>query len=138
MTGAVQLDLVPQRPRWASTWGSLTDGERVAQRTRWVEQLSPVVHAMAVRRGVEGITASDVISEAIVLGIFWGETSFIERYPRVYAWVGPWLAHLARRGRLTPKTVANPGGRPVQVTRKSERGASHANRNAIYLAPEVA
>lgn len=141
MTAAVQLELSPvppPKPAWAVSWGSLTDAARRQQRERWVELLTPIMRSLAKRRGVEGITASEVVSAGITAGVLWGETSFIERYPRVYAWVGPWLAQVARRGGLAPKVVSVPGGGQLQVTRRSEREASHSNRNAVYLDPEFA
>lgn len=141
MSAAVQLELdpvPPVAPSWATSWGSLTDAARRQQRERWIELLTPIMRSLAKRRGAEGITASEVVSAGITLGVLWGEASFIERYPRVYAWVGPWLAQVARRGGLAPKVVEVPGGGQVHVQRKSERGASHRNRNGIYLDPEFA
>lgn len=137
MTAAAQLDMLPESPGWARSWGSLTAQQRAGQRMRWIELMTPRVRRLAEKAGPEGITASDVISDAIVVGIFWGEAAFIERYPRVYAWVGPWLAQLARVGRLQPMLVPLSGGGQLHVTRKSERGASHRNRNAVYLLPGV-
>jgi hypothetical protein len=134
---AVQLDLAPEKPAWARTWGTLTERQRREQRTRWIDLLTPITIALAKRRGPEGITASEVTSEAILCGYLWGEAAFFERYPRVYAWIGPWLGQLARRGHLVPKVIPIPGGQ-LQVSRKSERGASHRNRNAVYLHPEFA
>jgi hypothetical protein len=131
----IQLDTAPA---WTRTWGSLSFAERRRERERLAERLTPIMRALAKRRGPEGITASEVIAEAIVAGVLWGEPTFIESYPRVYAWIGPWLAQLARRGSLVPKLVELPGGGQLHVTRIAERGASHRNRNAVYLDPGAA
>lgn len=125
-------------PAWAQAWGSLTDDQRAAQRERWKELLLPVVRELVVRRGPEGIIAGDVIAEGIVRGVLWGERTFLKNHPRVYAWVGQWLARLAFDGEIAEKTIALPGGGRLHVTRKSERSLSHGNPGGVFVALEFA
>lgn len=138
MSAAVQMELVPVAPLWATTWGTLTDRQRAEHRRRWIERLTPVMRQLAKRHRSEGITASEVLTEGIIAGVLWGEDAFIERYPRVYAWIGPWLSKVAREGKLVPRMIDIPGGGKVQLTRASTRDGSHSNRNAVYLDPEYA
>jgi hypothetical protein len=109
--------------------------ERKRDRDRLKERLLPVVLELARRRGGEGITASEVLAEALVLGIV---TPAPATDPRRHAWIGPWLAVLAKGGQLAPKTVRLPDGGTLHVTRKSQRHGSHANKNDVYLHPAVA
>lgn len=128
----------PGVPAWAQSWGSLTDDQRAAQRERWKELLRPVVLELVAKRGPEGIIAGDVIAEGIVRGLLWGERTFLQDHPRVYAWVGPWLASLAAQGTIAPLTVRLPNGSTLQVTRKSERSLSHGNPGGVFVALEYA
>lgn len=128
----------PSVPAWATTWSSLTDDQRKAQRERWKELLRPIVRALVRRRGPEGIIAGDVIAEGITGGILWGERSFVTKYPRVYAWVGPWLGQLAAEGVIAAKTEALASGRRIQVTRRSDRSLSHGNEGGVFVALEFA
>jgi hypothetical protein len=127
------LTAPPPTPPWAQRWGSLTDEQRKRQRERWQEQLQPLVLDLAARRGPEGITASDVISAGITAGILNGERLFLKEYPRVYAFIGPWLAQLARTGTLRPKTARLEGGGEIHVKRESSRDVSHGNANLVYV-----
>ena len=109
--------------------------QRKHDRERTRERLLPVVRELASKRGPEGITASDLLAEALVRGIL---TPAPGHDPRRHSWLGGWLAALARAGELAPKLVRLPDGGTLHVTRKSERYASHANANRIYLHPAVA
>ena len=119
------------RPSWAETWASLTPARQRAQRDRWAEQLLPIVRELAGRP--QGVTASEVLSAGADAGILWTERSFVSRYPRFYAWLGPWLASLAARGVLTARTVDLPEGGTLHVTRESDRVGSHGNKNGVYV-----
>jgi hypothetical protein len=123
----------PATPGWTERWASLTDAERKAKRDRWQEQLRPLVLDLARRRGPEGITASEVITAGILAGVLNGERAFLTHHPRVYSWVGSWLAQLARAGALRAKTVRLEGGGEIHVKRESERDASHGNANLVYV-----
>jgi hypothetical protein len=112
-----------------------TAPQRKADRDRTKERLLPVVRELAAKRGHEGITASEVLAEALVRAIL---TPAPSHDPRRHSWLGGWLATLARSGTLAPKTVRLPDGGTLHVTRKSERHASHANSGRIYLDPQVA
>jgi hypothetical protein len=56
----------------------------------------------------------------------------------VYAWIGPWLAGLARRGVIDPKLVELPGGGRLHVSRTSDRALSHSNKGGVYVAAQRA
>lgn len=120
-------------PGWASSWGALTDAQRLAQRERWKEQLLPIVRELAARTTPEGVTASEVLAEGCRRSLLWGERSFLTKYPRIYAWIGGWLRQLAGDGVLAAKTVDLPGGGTLAVTRESERKLSHSNKNVVYV-----
>lgn len=105
------------------------DRQRDAMRLK--ERLLPIVRDLASRRGIEGITASEVISEAITRGILPGPAP--RTNPRRDAFMGPWLAQLARDRVLAPKLVQG-----FHVRRKSEREASHQNEGRVYVAPDYA
>ena len=109
--------------------------QRKADRDRTKERLLPVVRELAIRRGPEGITASEVLAEALVRSILPPAPA---HDPRRHSWLGGWLASLARAGELAPKMVRLPDGGTLHVTRKSERHASHRNDGRIYLDPKVA
>jgi hypothetical protein len=125
-------------PAWKERWACLTDAERDAQRERWKEKLLPTVIRLAERAAGYGITASEVISVGISERTLNGERAFLTANPRVYSWVGAWLATLAANGVLSRKTVELPDGGTLQLTRKSDRKVSHANEGKIYLHPQVA
>jgi hypothetical protein len=112
-----------------------TPAQRKADRERLKERLLPLVLALAKRRGPEGITASEVLAEALVVGTL---TPAPSHDPRRHAWLGPWLGQLARLGILTPKMVRLPDGGTLHVTRKSVRHTSKQNAGGVYLDPAVA
>lgn len=123
----------PPPPAWTQRWASLTEDERRRQRERWQEQLLPLVRDLARRRGPEGITASEVMAEGITKGVLPGERSFLTAHPRVFSWIGAWMAQLARTGTLRAKTARIEGGGELHLKRTSERDASHSNANLIYV-----
>lgn len=123
----------PSVPRWAETWGSLTDAERKAQRERWKELLLPAVVELSARTAPIGVTASEVLAAGIERGILWGERSFVTKYPRIYSWVGGWLAQLAKEGIVTPKTAQVEGHGRIHLRRESDRELSHSNEGFIYV-----
>jgi hypothetical protein len=110
----------------------LTAADRRREVVRVQERLEPIVLGMADRYGAEGITASDVIAEAILGGILTGQEW--RQHPRAYSWVGPWLAGLARAGKLKALAYSN----DVPVRRRSERSPSHRNLQQVYIAPRFA
>lgn len=120
-----------ETPRWAETWGSLTDAERAAQRERWKEQLLPIVRELAA--APIGVTASEVIAAGIAQHHLWGERPFLTTYPRIYSWVGGWLAQLAETGLLAAKTAHVEGHGVIKLRRESERDLSHHNAGFIYV-----
>jgi hypothetical protein len=122
-------------PLWSVAQSSQSPVERKRDVERLKERLLPIVCDMAKRRGPEGVTASEVLAEGLVLGIL---TPAPSHDPRRYAFIGPWLAALAHLGILAPKTVKLPDGSLLHVKRKSLRHSSHANPNAIYISPELA
>lgn len=119
---------------WLMRWSSLTPAERRNQRERWQEQLLPAVLSMADVAAGEGITASDVISRGITDGILIGERPFLAAHPRVYSFVGRWLARLAVEGLLAPLTIRAERGGVLQVRRESDRKASKGNLGKVYVA----
>lgn len=121
----------PSMPRWAESWGSLTDAERAAQRERWKELLLPVVRELAA--APIGVTASEVIAEGIARHHLWGERPFLTKYSRIYSWVGGWLAQLAEQGLLAAKTAHVEGHGVIKLRRESERDLSHNNSGFIYV-----
>jgi hypothetical protein len=123
-------------PGWAQTWASLTETERRAQRDRWKQQLLPLVLDLAARP--QGVTASEVLTAGAEASILWTERSFVSRYPRIYAWIGVWLAELATKDQLEARTVRLPEGGTLHVTRESSRIGSHGNRNGIYTRGQAA
>jgi hypothetical protein len=125
-------------PSWTERWASLTAAERDAQRERWKDALLPLVEELAEKSGPEGITASEVQTAAILAGKLNGDRVFLKNNPRVYSWLGAWLASLASGGTLVPKTLKLEGGGSIKATRASERDASHANVGYVYLHPRVA
>jgi hypothetical protein len=132
------LQVPAEIPGWRTRWASLSDDERRAQRERWQESLLPIVQAMASVAAGDGITASDVISRGITAGILNGERAFLHEHPRVYSFVGLWLAQLVRDGVLAPKTVTLENGGQMRVRRESDRAVSKGNVNLVYVAAEVA
>lgn len=113
----------------------LTPEERRARELgRLRERAEPIAVVFALRRGGEGITASELIPELVDRGVLTGQESHFE--PRAYAWIGPFLAGLAglaRRGALAPRLIHG-----IHVRRASERRDSHRNENRVYLHPDVA
>lgn len=107
------------------------EAERRRIRARDQERLLPIVTALAARRGAEGITASEVITEAVLRGVLTGQETAVSQ--RALSWIGPWLAQLARRGTLAPLTRAG-----MVVRRRSDREASHGNLQVCYVAPQYA
>jgi hypothetical protein len=89
----------------------LTAADRRREVVRVQERLEPIVLGMADRYGAEGITASDVIAEAILGGIL----------------TGPGMAP-APTGLLVGRTVARgPGeGREAESAGVQQRRASQA------------
>lgn len=131
--GLELFDTTPSAPQWVTTWGTLTIEQQHAQRERWKEQLRPRVVELARKSGPEGIIAADVISDGITSGVLWGERVFLQRYPRIYAFVGPWLGKLAAGGMLEPVMVDLPNGARLHVTRMSERSLSKHNKAGVYV-----
>ena len=121
-------------PAFTQRWASLTDAEREAQRERWKAQLEPRVLALADRAGPEGFTAADVQSLGITDGILNGESSFLSANPKVYSWIGSWLSQLAEQGKIGRCMIPLANGGALQLERKSERKASHANKGKVYVA----
>jgi hypothetical protein len=121
----------PTVPRWAETWGSLTDAARKAQRERWKELLLPAVVELSA--APLGVTASEVIAAGIERNHLWGERAFLTKYPRIYSWVGGWLAQLAREGIVAPKTAQVEGHGRIHLRRESTRDLSHSNEGFIYV-----
>ncbi|HKW09726.1 MAG TPA: hypothetical protein VJO33_05055 [Gemmatimonadaceae bacterium] len=115
----------------ASLFDAVTPAQRRRERERLQQRLEPITLALAERRGPEGVIAADVISEAVVRGLLTGQEW--RSAPRAYSWVGPWLASLARAGKLAPKMAG-----PVHARRKSDREASHSNSQLVYVAPRFA
>lgn len=106
----------------------LTSANRRADRERLKERLLPRIVELAKARGAEGFTAADVVSAAIAdWGIFTGDEW--RGNQRAYAWLGPWLAALARNGTLAPLLA---GG--FHVRRRSTRERSHSNDGLVYVA----
>lgn len=74
-----------------------------------------------------GVTGDDVHAlldehpQAVLLG----------SSPKARSWIGPWLASLARRGRLAPLVVAG-----MKVKRASARPEAHGNPQVVYLHPD--
>lgn len=126
---------VTDAPLWAQAESRQTPTERKRDVERLKERLLPVVRELATRRGHEGITASEVLAEALVLAIVLPASA---TDPRRHSWIGPWLSSLATRGVLVPKTVRLPDGSLLHVSRRSQRHKSHKNPNGIYLDPAVA
>lgn len=127
------FDAEPTPPHWTQRWASMSEEERRAQRSRWQEKLLPLVLQLAARRDPEGITASEVLSAGITTGILNGERAFISQHPRIYSWIGAWLAQLARAGTIQPKTARIEGGGEIHLKRESTRDLSHGNGNLIYV-----
>lgn len=123
----------PALPRWAETWGSLTDAERKAQRERWKELLLPIVRELSARTAPVGVTWSEVTTAGIDRGILWGERSFLSKYPRIYSWGGAWLAQLAKAGELLAKTAQVEGHGTIHLRRESTRDLSNDNAGFIYV-----
>lgn len=122
-------------PLWAQSPSRQSPTDRKREVERLKERLLPVVTDMAQRRGPEGITASEVLAEALVRGIL---TPVPSSDPRRHAWIGPWLSSLAAQGVLVAKTVRLPDGSMFHVKRTSQRHSSHKNPNGVYLDPAVA
>ena len=122
-------------PLWAQAPSRQSADERARDVDRLKERLLPVVLEMAERRGPEGITASEVLSEGLVRSILLPAPA---HDPRRHSWIGPWLGSLARAGQLAAKMVRLPDGGTLHVKRKSDRHASKQNENGIYLDPKVA
>src|SRR5689334_10912693 len=108
MSGAMPLGLFDR----------LDADARRFERERLQERLEPVALQLAERRSHEGIIAADVIAEAVTLGLLTGQEW--RAAPRAYSWVGPWLAALARAGKLAPKMSGY-----VHARRCSDRERSH-------------
>jgi hypothetical protein len=131
------LTIPAEIPGWATRWDSLTEQQREAQRSRWKALLEPHVLELARKSGPEGIIASDVLSLGVTLGILNGERLFVKRHPRIYAFLGPWLGHLAEDGKLVPKMIRLPDGSLLHVKRKSTRLVSKGNQGAVYLSVDA-
>lgn len=123
----------PRIPAWAETWGSLTPAQRLAQRARWKELMLPYVLELSQRTAPPGVTASEAITEGIARQHLWGEPSFLSKYPRIYSWVGSWLAQLAAQGMMTVKTARVEGHGVIKLRRESDRDLSHGNEGIIYV-----
>lgn len=137
-TSGLGLFAVDNTPSWVSSWGTLTTSQQFAQRERWKEQLLPRLLDLARRNGPEGIIAADVIGDGITSGVLWGERVFLKKYPRIYAWIGPWLGQLANSGTLAPVMVELPNGGRLHVTRMSERSLSKHNKGGVYVLGKAA
>jgi hypothetical protein len=74
-----------------------------------------------------------VLAAAIEGKVLWGERAFLSRYPRVYSWMGPFLAQLARAGTLKPLTITTEGHGTIHLRRESSRDLSHDNSGLIYV-----
>lgn len=122
----------------AEGWRRLTDDDRRALRKRWSERLLPLLNAMrkAVPTG-HGVTAAELIDEAMRpslcsgFGIILPATPASE--PRIYSFVGPWMASLAKSGLLSRKVARIEGGGTVQLKREALRDEAHSNAGLIYL-----
>jgi hypothetical protein len=132
------FDTTPSAPAWVQSWGTLTVAQQHAQRERWKEQLRPRVVELARKSGPEGIIAADVISDGITSGVLWGERVFLTKYPRIYAFVGLWLAELAVGGVLEALTVRTDNGATFQVRRESTRAISKGNLGKVYVTGRAA
>jgi hypothetical protein len=123
------------RPAWVQTWATTSPAQRKAIRESWERALEPIAIELADRRGGEGITASELLTEAILRGVLWGERSFLKvpANRRIYSFIGPMLRRLAREQKLAPKKLPLVGGGFVIASRVSDRPDSHGNENDIYL-----
>lgn len=121
------------RPNWVTKWASLTEEQREQQRERWRGQLLPIVMEFCESRGPEGFTASDVISRGITDSILNGERSFLKANPRIYSFLGPWLAALSRARTIAPKVERLASGGLIHLKAKSERVGSHGNEGYRYI-----
>lgn len=113
-----------------------TKADAQRDRERLKQRLLPVVIALANTRGPEGFTASDVIAEGMVRGILLRDA--VRLAPRLYSWVGPWLAGLAGDQVIAPKTVALVGGGSIQVSAAACRDASKCRSVKLWVAMEHA
>lgn len=77
-----------------------------------------------------GVTADDVWDLLNAHASAW--LALIGTDGRSLSWVGPWLAGVARSGRLAPFFVE---GVPVS-RRATRRDASHGNAHRVYLHPD--
>lgn len=121
----------PDTPGWKQRWLSLTKEQRVAQRERWKERLLPIVEEFSETRGPEGFMASDVESRALSDHIL--PDGLIAVDFRVYSFIGPWLASLAKQRKIAPKTERLANGGVIHVKGKSERDDSNGNEGYRYV-----
>lgn len=105
-------------------FAAVTADERKRERLSIQGRLLYHVLDLGKRSGAEGFTASEVQELARARGIITGEAAA----QRAYAWIGPWLAGLAKRKLIRHRLDLL--GQSMQ--RRSVRPASHGNRQDIY------
>lgn len=114
----------------------LTDRARLQQR------MLELLLALALRNGPEGVTPSELLSEAIAPSIKGYAAILPGPAPRGKqrrdSWIGPWMAVLADRKVVMRKTIPLPGGGRLHVERKATRRDSHRNPGLVYLHPRFA
>lgn len=121
----------PKRAR-ASKLPPLT--ERQKERLEAIERCKGLILEPLLARALErkdrdeapGVTGDDVheLLDAIP------QSALIGSQPKARSWIGPWLASLARRGRLAPFEIMG-----MAVKRASTRPQAHGNPQTVYLHP---
>lgn len=127
--------------------GPLFSGEPAStpvltDRARQQERMLELLLALAKRNGVEGVTPSELLSEAIAPSIKGFGAILPGPAPkgkqRRDSWIGPWMCVLADRDVIARKTIPLAGGGRLHVERKATRRDSHRNPGAVYLHPDFA
>lgn len=108
------------------------DASAIDEARERIQQLVyPDVLRLALSRAnaetVPGIVADDVRQLIEVRGLSLPIPSSSERQ-RVWSWVGPWLASLARKGHLCEYKLHG-----LTVKRTSKRRGAHGNQQTVYL-----